>query len=155
MMLFQQDMANGYLDMSDAIVVMYTQNAKQAISILSYRVRKAKKEMNQQKIAEIQAQNEGAQQAAMIAQEGAMQQKQMEYQFELQKESMRIQGELEKESMRIQSQERIAMAANQTKLMVAADTGDAKENATLIAAHGSIEKQHVANSAKKEEPSLP
>jgi len=154
-MLFQQDMANGYLDMSDAIIVMYTQNAKQAISILSYRVKKAKKEMNQQKMAEIQAQNEGAQQAAIIAQQGAMQAKQMEYDFELALADKVTFRELKKEEMRVLSQERIAMAANQTKIIVSQDTAEGKIVSTDLAGQHAQVKQEIANSAKQKETSLP
>jgi hypothetical protein len=132
--LVQIDIQNGFLDISDAIMVINTQNAKQAMSILAYRVKKAKKQQADQKMSEIQAQNQGTQQAAQIAQQGAMQQLQMQYQFELQKQQMIIQGEIEKEKVRSETQLRIAEQSNQVKLAVAQDAGDTK-----------MLTQHIAN----------
>lgn len=150
----QNDIANGFLDTSDAVMLVNTKNVKQAQMIWAYRVKKAKERLQAEKMAQIQAQNEGTQQAAMIAQQGAMQQKQMEYQFELEKENLRIQGEIEKERIRIESQERIALQNNQTKLMVANDTNDAKESASSIAAQGSIAKQQIANQKQSVDKSV-
>jgi len=141
----QQDIMNGFLDTSDAVTLVNTRNAKQAQMIWAYKVKRSKEKLNQQKMEEINAQNQGTQQAAQIAQEGAAMQIQMNQQFELQKIQMQIEGELAKERMRLESQERIALQSNQTKLMVAEDTGDAKESATHIAAQGSIVKQQIAN----------
>ena len=153
-MQIQADIQNGLLDVSDAIMIINTQNAKQAMSILAYRVKKSKDALNKQKMAEIQAQNEGTQQAAMIAQQGAMQQKQMEYQFELQKEQMRIQGELEKEKIRGQFQYEISTQSNQTKIAVAQETADGKVIATDLAGQHSQQKQVIANEKKEEKTEL-
>jgi hypothetical protein len=133
-MQIQADIQNGFLDVSDAIMVINTQNAKQAMSILAYRVKKAKDTANKQKMAEIQAQNEGTQQAAMIAQQGAMQVLQLELQAKVQINRDTIDGELEKERIRVESAERIATQSNQTKLAVGQDAGDAK-----------MLTQHIAN----------
>lgn len=150
------DIANGFLDTADAILIINTHNAKQAMTILSYKVKKAKEAANQQKMAEIQATNQGNQQAAMIAEQGKLQALQMQMKFELAKQKMTIQGELEKKRMEVESQERITMSKNQTalveqqmenegKLEVAETTAEAKVTSTAVAGHQSIEKQHVAN----------
>jgi hypothetical protein len=141
----QQDIANGFLNTSDAILLVNTKNVKQAQMIWAYRVKKEKQRQSEQRMQEIQAQQQGNMQAAQIAQQAEAEKFQMQAQLELQKEQMRIQGELEKERMRIESAERIAMANNQTKIQVASDTGSAKENSTHIAGQSSILKQQIAN----------
>jgi hypothetical protein len=143
--IMQGDIANGLLSSADAILLINTKNVKEAQMIWAYRVKKEKERQSQQRMQEIQAQQQGNQQAAQIAQEAAMQKFQMEAQLELQKEQMRIQGELEKERMRIESAERIALASNNTKLQVSADTSSAKQNSTHIAGQASVMKQQVAN----------
>ena len=141
----QQDIINGYLDTSDAVTLVNTRNAKQAQMIWAYKVKRSKEKAQQQKMAEIQAQNQGTQQAAMIAQQGAQQQIQMQNQFELQKKQMEIQGELAKEQMRLASQERIALQSNQTKIIVSNDQSEAKIEATDIQGQHSQIKQQISN----------
>jgi len=141
----QQDIANGYLDTSDAVTLVNTRNAKQAQMIWAYKVKKTKEGMNQQKMAEIQAQNKGAQQAAQIAQEGALQQKQMDYQFELQKKRMELDAEKEIKLAQIQSAERQNLMTNQAKIVVAQETGDAKIISTDIAGQHQQIKQSISN----------
>ena len=141
----QGDIANGYLDSSDAVILVNTHNVKEAQMIWAYRVKKSKERVQQNELEKIRANNEGANIAAQTAIEGDMMRLQMELKSKENIEMMRIQGELQKEQLRIESMERIASMNNQTKILVAADTGDAKENATEIAAHGSIAKQEIAN----------
>jgi hypothetical protein len=148
----QQDIANGFLDTSDAILVVETNNAKQAMSILSYRVKKAKETAQQQKMAQLQMQNQGAQEAAQIAGQNTQQTLQMELQAKIQMQRDLLDAELRKEQMRIESAERIALASNQTKIAVSQDTGAAKVESTHIAAQGSILKTHVANQKETSTP---
>jgi hypothetical protein len=148
MQAMQQDIANGFLNSSDAVLLVNTKNVKEAQMIWAYRVKKEKENQQQQRMAEIQAQQQGNQQAAQIAQESEIQRFQMQAQLELQKEQMRIQGELQKEQMRIESAERIAMSHNNARVQVSADTGAARENSTHIAGQSSILKQQVANQKK-------
>lgn len=149
MQMMQVDIANGFLNSSDAVLLVNTKNVKEAQMIWAYRVKKEKERQSQQRMAEIQAQQQGNQQAAQIAQEAEMQRFQMQAQLELQKEQMRIQGELEKERMRIESAERIALANNNTKLQVSSDVSSAKQNSTHIAGQSAIMKQQVANEKGK------
>lgn len=149
MQAMQQDIANGVLNAADAITLINTKNVKEAQMIWAYRVKKEKENLQQQKMAEIQAQQQGNMQAAQIAQQAEAQRFQMGAQLELQKEQMRIEGELQKEKMRIDSAERIAMANNNTKIQVSSDQGSAKENSTHIAGQSSIMKQQIANEKSK------
>jgi hypothetical protein len=149
MQVMQQDIANGLLSSVDAITLVNTKNVKEAQMIWAYRIKKEKENLQQQKMAEIQAQQQGNQQAAQIAQEAEAARFQMQAQLELQKEQMRIQGELQKEQMRIESAERIAMSNNGTKLQVSSEQGNSKENSTHIAGQSSIMKQQVANEKNK------
>jgi len=151
MQAMQQDIANGWLNTADAVILVNTKNVKEAQMIWAYRVKKEKENQSAQKMQEIQAQQQGNMQAAQIAQQAEAQKFQMQAQLELQKEQMRIQGELQKEQMRIESAERIALAHNSTKLQVSTNEGSAKENSTHIAGQSSIMKQQVANQKGKHE----
>ena len=141
----QMDIQNGWLDTSDAVLLVNTKNVKQAQMIWAHRVKKAKEKQQQQELAKIQANNEGQQQSAMMAQQMATQQRQMEMDFELRKEQMKLEAELEKERMKIESMERIAMMNSQTKLAVAEETGSSKVNSHVLQSNAMIEKQKIAN----------
>lgn len=152
----QPDIQNGYLDTSDAVMLVNTHNVKQAQMIWAYKVKRNKELVQQQEMQKIQLNNQGAQEAAQVAQMAAAEQKQMEYQFELQKKQMEIEAELRKTQMMIESNERIAMGSNMTKLEVAGADHDGKINASsiqgtskvqsqIIANEGMIEKQRIAN----------
>jgi hypothetical protein len=145
MQMMQMDIANGFLTTADAVLLVNTKNVKEAQMIWAYRTKKEKERQSQQKMAEIQAQQQGNQQAAQIAQQAEIQKFQMQSELELRKEQMRIDGELQKEQMRIESAERIAMANNNTKIQVSSDTASAKENSTHIAGQSSIMKQQISN----------
>lgn len=137
-----QDIANGFLDVSDAIFIISTNNAKQAMSILAYRVKKAKDAMNQQKMSEIQQQNQGAQQSAMIAQQGQQQLFQQEAQLKIQLKQIEVDGDIRKEELKQQYALQGIREQNLTKQAVATTTGVAK-----------IESTHVSNLPKMLESS--
>jgi hypothetical protein len=122
----QQDIDNGLLSTADAILVISTHNAKQSMAILSYRVKKAQEQAANQKQAEIQAQNQGAQQAAQIAQQGQMQTLQMELQSKERMKQMEIQGDLQKEQIKQQYTLQGIREQNLAKQSVAQTTGEAK-----------------------------
>lgn len=147
--LVQDDIKNRFLDISDAISVIFSQNPKQAISILAYRVKKAKAEMQKNEMQKIQLNNQGAQEAALIASQLKDKADSTLYQHQQILEQMRIEGELRKEQMRIESNERIALNQSQAKIIVAQETGDAKKVSTDIAATGSLLKQQIANEKKE------
>jgi hypothetical protein len=139
----QADIQNGFLDTSDAVLLVNTKNVKQAQMIWAYRVKKAKEKAQQLEMAKIQENNKGQQESAAMAMQAKQQETQMQYQFELEKERMRIEAEIEKERMKIESMERIANLNNQTKMAVAQETGSAKVNSHLVSGNATIEKQRI------------
>lgn len=141
----QGDIMNGLLDTSDAVILVNTHNVKEAQMIWAYRVKKAKERIQQNELEKINATNQGNENAARVAIEGDMAKLQMELQSKEKIKMIEVQGEIEKEKLRIESMFQITTMNNQTKLLVASDAGDAKENATEIAAHGAIAKQEIAN----------
>ncbi len=145
----QADIQNGFLDTSDAIAVIYTHNAKQAISILAYRVKKAKQEAQKNELQKIQANNQGQMQTAAQVAQLTAQQKQMDYEHELNKLQIESQKEIAITQIKVESQERIALGQNQAKLGVAEETGRAKIVSTEVAGVHQQLKQQIAN-AKKE-----
>jgi hypothetical protein len=145
MQAMQQDIANGFLNTSDAVLLVNTKNVKQAQMLWAYKVKKEKERLQQQRMQEIQAQNEGNQQAAQIAQQAKMQEFQMKAELEMKIEQMKIQADLEKEKMRIESAERIAMINSQSRVQVADTTGSAKQNSAHIAGQSAITKQQISN----------
>lgn len=156
------DIVNGYLDSSDAVMLVNTKNAKQAQAIWAYKVKKAKQAMAAQKMQELQVQNQGAVQSAQIAQQSALQMKQLEIQGDLQKEQLRINGEIEKERIRAeadlqreifkqQATHSMTMDTNETKMAVQESASRAKIIATQLANEGAVVKQHVANLKPKNE----
>lgn len=137
MQVMNADIANGMLDVSDAILIINTHNVKQAQAILAYKVRKNKEQMANQKQAELQTQGQQSQMAAQIAAQSAQAMKQMELQVELQKKQMEVDGEVKKELIRQQTQLQVSREGNLTKQSVSETT-----------AQGKIISQHVANVPK-------
>lgn len=145
MQMVQADIAQGFLDTSDAVQVIYTHNAKQSVSILAYRVKKAKEKMQANEMAKIKLNNDGSKEAAIVAAGLTKEQKQMEFahiqamaKIEADKEVMLL-------DKKLQSQERVALHQDQTKIIVSQDTAQGKIVSTDIAASGSLMKQHIAN----------
>lgn len=133
----QQDIANGMLDTSDAILVISTHNAKQSMAILGYKVKKNKEAAANQAMAQQQAQGQQAQQVQQIASQTAMQTLQMELQSKERMKQMEIQGELQKEQIKQQFTLQGIREQNIAKQAVATTTGTAK-----------IESSHVMNIPK-------
>lgn len=133
----QQDIMNGWLDTSDAVILVNTHNTKQAQMIWAYKVKKAKEAQNQQKLAELEKQNEGAIQSAQIAQQAELQKLQMELASKEKLEYMKIQGELQKELIRQQGESGRASEKHATQIEVADTTAQAK-----------VITQQVSNMAK-------
>ena len=144
----QQNITNQLLDTSDAISVIYTKNPKQAISILAYRVKKAKEKAQQNQLQTIQANNQGSQQEAQMAAQLQAQQKQMDYAHEQEMAKIEAQKEATLLQLKLDSQERVAFHQDQTKLAVSDVTGQAKVVSTEIAGQHQQVKQLIAN--KKE-----
>ena len=147
--MVQADIAAGFLDTSDAIAVISTMNVKQAMSLLAYRVKKQKKELQKNQLETIKANNDGSVQAAQVAAQLQAQQKQMDYDHELKKLQIEAQKEIAITQMKIESQERIAMGNDQAKQSVAEITGQAKVIATDIAGQHTQAKTLIANEKKE------
>jgi len=153
-MMVQQDIANGFLDTSDAISVIYTHNAKQAVSILAYRVKKAKEKMQANEMAKIALNNKGSQDAAMVAGQITEKQKMMEFTHEQEMAKIQADKEVRMLMEKLASEERRTTETNQTKIIVADDTGTAKVMSTAVAGEKAVEKQYVANQKTKETASV-
>ena len=143
--MVQVDIQNQLLNVSDAIMIIETHNAKQAMSILAYRVKKAKEEIQRNQLQTIQANNQGSQQAAQIAAQLTAQQKQMDYAHAQEMEKIITQKEVAIAQMKIESAERIAMGQNQAKIIVAEETGQAKIISNDITGQHQQVKQQIAN----------
>jgi hypothetical protein len=134
MQQLQQDIANGFLDTSDAIQIINTHNAKQAQQILAYRVKKAKEVAQQQEIQKIQEASKSNAQVAQAAEQAKAQTMQLQQQFELHKEQMKLDHEYRMKQLEMEVKDKM----NE-------DTAHAKIAAQTINSQGQIEKQHVAN----------
>lgn len=144
MQQIQQDIANQLLDTSDAILIIETHNAKQAMQILSFKVKKAKEQIQNNQM-QLQAQ---AQQGNQAAAAQAAQASQAVLEAELaSKEKIAFgqqQTDLIKEKMKIESEERIAMNKNFTASGVADKTANAKIISTAMQGETDIAKTHLA-----------
>lgn len=155
--IFQQvqiDIQNGFLDTSDAIIVIYTHNAKEAMQILAYRVKKAKELAQKNQQALVQQQAEGNQQIAMQTAQAQQQALEMEYQFKLQMESMRIQGEIEKEKLRVSAQSAMTTESNIAKIQVQAAANQGKIEAAHVQNDGKVISTHLAGEHNREKQEL-
>lgn len=152
--MVQQDIAQGFLDTSDAISVIYTKNPKQAISILAYRVKKAKEQLQKNQLQTIQLNNQGSIEAAQTAAQLTAAQKQMDYDHELNKLRIEAEKEVAITQMKIQSQERIALGQDMAKTSVAEITGQAKIVSNEITGQHQQQKQLIANEKQKETASV-
>jgi hypothetical protein len=139
------DIANGFLDVSDAILIIETHNAKQALQVLSYRVKKAKQNANQQKMAEIQSQNQGLAQQAQITTQAAQQQLQATLASKEKIAKMEIDGDIEKKRIEMQAQILMNQQTNQSRVGAASITADAKISSHILDGHSAIAKQEKAN----------
>jgi hypothetical protein len=161
----QGDIANGFLSTADAILIINTNNAKQAMSILSYRVKRAKEQAHQNQMQLVQEQGKQNMENAQATAAAEQQKVQFEAQVELQKEQMRIQGELQKEQMRLQVEREIALMklqmeygmnaeSNETKIVVADKAAQAKIAAQQLSTEGDIIKTDLAGTHAQEKQAL-
>lgn len=139
----QGDIMNGFLDTSDAILIINTHNAKEAMQILAYRVKKAKEAMNQQKLAELQSTNQANVQIAQMAQQEKFQLLQMELQAKMQMSRDALQVELQKEQMKIQADLQIRQYEMQLKYGMNTDMASAKVQAAEITANAKVASAHI------------
>ncbi len=118
--IFQQmqgDIVNGFLDSSDAIMLLNTQNAKACQLLWQYKVRKNKEAQNAQKNQELQIAAQSNEKMQQIAQQFEIQKMQMEGQIKLALEKEITARELEKEKIRYMKEGEVAQIGNQGKVM--------------------------------------
>ena len=154
MQQINQDIANQLLDVSDAIMIIETHNAKQAMQILAYKVKKAKQQLQQNQMALQQQAGQQNQVSAQIAAQSAQQVAQLNYQLEINKARIAAQAEVQKAMIQAQSQERIAGQTNYTKLSVGQTTANAKIQSTAMSGESEIAKAHVAGLHAQEKQKL-
>jgi hypothetical protein len=130
----QQDIANGFLDSSDAAMLINTHNVKQAMMIWAYKVKKAKQAKEQAAMAQIEANNRGASEAAQVAGQIDMQKMQMDYEMKTQSELAIEEARRQTMREKVQLESGIAQQQIQGKVMQ-----------QQIANQGSIQKQIIAN----------
>jgi hypothetical protein len=175
MQQLQGDIANGFLSTADAIMIINTHNAKQAMEILAYRVKKAKEQAQKYELQKLQAQSMGNAQVAQAAEAAKQQTKMMELQADIEKHQMIIMGELKKKEMELQAQIQMKMlelgvkqemntesnmvkkhgydVTAEAKIIASDVQNEGKAIASAINAEGAIEKQKEAN--KKPQPKSP
>jgi hypothetical protein len=144
----QADIQNGYLDSSDAVMLVNTHNAKQAQMIWAYRVKKAKELIQKNELQKIQLNNQGASEAAMLAAQEKEKQLQMELEASLREKEMTIIGELKKEEMRLRAQIQMKQLELGVKQQMNTETSESRRDAAEVTAEGKVITQQLANEAK-------
>lgn len=163
--MMQQDIANGFLTTSDAVLLVHTFNAKQAMQIWSYRVKKEKERQTQQKMAEIQANNEGNLQAAQVAQQTEMEKMAAQIQAELRVKEMELIANLKEKEMGIMADKEIKMyelqlkyqmnaETNETKMAIAEGQNETKIEATEISSQAEIIKADISGEKSKQKQEI-
>jgi hypothetical protein len=138
-----QDIANGFLDTSDAILIINTHNVKEAMQILAFRVKKAKQALQEQKMAELQSTNQANMQIAQMAQQEKFQFLQMELQAKMQINKDTLIAEIEKEKMKIQADLQIRKYEMDVKYGMNERMASSKEISAEITANAKVAASHV------------
>lgn len=146
----QQDIASNLLDSSDAVMLINTHNVKQAQMIWSYRVKKAKEMMQQQEMEKIRLNNEGAKEAAMIAQQAAAEMEMQRMEFEMQKDQMKYEYELSRLQMQLEAQAGMNLENNMTKLEIADVDKDGRVGSASVQGQAKMTAQQIAANAQVE-----
>ncbi len=148
------DIANGFLDTSDAIMVIETHNAKQSMQILAYKVKKAK-ELQQQNQMQLQAQaGQQNMQAQQIASQNQQQIAQQEAQLKIYLKQLELASMERIKQREIESQERIASQTNAVKHSIGDTTANAKVVSTAMAGEADLAKAHVTGIHQQEKQNI-
>jgi hypothetical protein len=153
--MMNNDIANGFLDASDAVYLINTHNAKQCQQIWSHRVAKSKERIHREKMEAIQLQTQGNKDAAIAQEQEKQKTLQFEAQIELQKQEMANKLELDKLAMTLQMEAPIKMRElefkykmnqenNQTDLAEAHIAANSKVQSQVISSEGDIVKTELA-----------
>ena len=139
-----QDIMNGFLDTSDAILIINTHNAKEAMQILAYRVKKAKESAQQNEMQKIQMANEGNMQSQQMAQQAKMQELNFAAQLELEKKRIDSATALQEVQMKVEADTKIRMYEMQLKYAMNDRIASSKEVAAAITGDAKIETANIA-----------
>jgi hypothetical protein len=134
----QQDIANGYLNTSDAVMLVNTHNAKEAQMIWAYRVRKEKERIQEYELQKIQMNNQGASEAAQVAAQLEAQKVDQEWQYKLQEQQMKLQAELAAKQMELQAQLQMKQLEMGAKLQIGAEQNEAKTYVADVTAQAKV-----------------
>lgn len=124
----KQDIMNGTLDQSDAIMILNTYNLKQAEQMLAYKVKKNKEMMQQQQMQNQQMTIQGQQQSAQQSQQSAIQLEQMQHQNKMQQTLLEKQWDYKIAQLKVGGATQNTQSTNQTKLASHVITEQNKEN---------------------------
>jgi len=114
------------LDTSDAIAIITTHNAKQAMMILGYKVRKNKEAQQANQMQQIQANNQGAAQAAQVKAQLDQQALQQEWAYKKDYMMAEKQADMQLKAMELQVKTQNETQSNLTKIAVQAKANEAK-----------------------------
>ena len=134
----QQDIANGFLNTSDAVMLVNTQNVKQCQAIWAYRVKKEKERMQEYELQKIQMNNQGASEAAQMAAQLKAQEIDQDWQYKLQEKQMELQATLASKQMELQAQLQMKQLEMQVKYQIGAELNDAKRDVASTTAEAKI-----------------
>ncbi len=142
------DIANGYLDTSDAITILNTHNIHQAEQILAYKAKRNKQIQQKNEMAKIEANNRGNLEAAQMGAELKQQELTIQGQIDLEKEKLKIQGELMKEQMRLQAQIQMKQLELGVKDKMNTDLADAKRDVAETTAEAKVLASSIDSETK-------
>jgi hypothetical protein len=134
----QQDIANGYLNTSDAVMLVNTHNAKESQMIWAYKVKKEKERIQEYELQKIQMNNQGASEAAQMAAQLKAQEIDQDWQYKLQEKQMELQATLASKQMELQAQLQMKQLEMQVKYQIGAELNDAKRDVASTTAEAKI-----------------
>lgn len=139
----QQDIVNGFLDTSDAILIINTHNIKEAMQILAFRVKKAKQAAQQDKMAQLQSTNDTNVRVAQMAQQAQFQALQMELNTKVQINRDTLSASLQQKQMEIQADVQIRQYEMNLKYAMNERMANSKEVAAEITGNSKVASAHI------------
>lgn len=144
----QNDIMNGFLNTSDAVMLVNTHNAKEAQMIWAYRVRKEKEKMQEYELQKIQMGTQGAKESAQVAAQLKAQEVDQEWQYRLQEQQMKLQAELASKQMELQAQLQMKQLEMGTKLQIGAEQNEAKAYVADVTAQAKVVAADIEQDGK-------
>ena len=118
--LMQENIAQGFLDLSDALIIIDMYSTRKAYQLLAYKVKK-NKAMMQQNSMQLQAQNAQVQmQSAQAAEQMKQQTAALQHQFDMEKEKLVIEGQLAVQELKNEATEDSATIGAHAKVITEA-----------------------------------